>query len=253
MTEYKAPFQPSLDYLDVRQDASLDDFTGAGFLPVITAIKALFEGKLGELFIIGDEGVGKTHLALAILNHYSQQDPSAVCLSLSEVIKNGDDTMVLMGLETFELIILDDVQAVCGHADWEEALFHLINRIREDQKSVIFIANSPSMELPILLPDLRTRLSIPPAMRLPTGEDITDRTCVIHAILRRKNWRLPDDILHHLIDKGPQNAKDIVSVLDSISPLLTHLSRVQVPKKITEDVKALINEQTLSLEIMRYT
>lgn len=253
MTDYKAPVQPSLDNLDVRQDASLDDFSSAGFLPVITAIKALFDGKLGELFIIGDEGVGKTHLAVATVNHYSEENPNAVYLSLGEVIKNSNDTMMLTGLETFDLIVLDDVQAVCGRGEWEEALFHLINRIREEKKTLIFIADEPSIELPIVLPDLKTRLSIPPAMRLPTGEDIDDRTAIVHAILRRKNWRLPDDILSHLIDKGPQNAKDIVSVLDSISPLLTHLSRVQVPKKIIEEVKAIIHEQTLSLEIMRYT
>lgn len=249
---YKAPFQPSLDNLDVRQDASLDDFFGAGYSPIINAIDALCQDKLGELFIIGDLGVGKTHLAIAILNHYTQQNPNAVCLSLSEVINNGDDVMILMGLEAFDLIILDDIQTVCGHTSWEESLFHLINRAREQQKHLIFIADNPSIELPITLPDLKTRLSIPPALRLPMGDDIDDRTAIIHAILRRKNWRLPEDILQHLIQKGPQNAKDIVSVLDSISPLLTHLSRVQVPKKIIEEAKQLINEQTLSLEIMRY-
>lgn len=251
---YTAPYQPSLDYLDVRQDASLDDFMGGGYAPLITAIEAFFEGKFTELFFIGDKGVGKTHLALAILNHYTEHhNQNAICLSFAEVIKNADDTAVLTNLETFELIILDDVQTICGNGEWEEALFHLINRLRQRQKSTIFIADTAPIDLSIRLPDLRTRLSIPPAMRLPTGDDISDRTAIIHAILRRKNWRLPDEILYHLINQGPQNAKDIVSVLDSISPLLTHLSRVQVPKKIIEDAKSLIDEQTLSLEIMRYT
>lgn len=250
---YKAPFQPSLDNMDVRQDASLDDFTSTGYAPILTAIEALCQGKISELFIIGDEGVGKTHLAIAILNHYSKKNPNVVCLSLSEVINSGDDVMVLAGLETFDLIILDDVQSVCGHDEWEEGLFHLINRIREQQKNLIFIADNPSIDLAIHLPDLKTRLSTPPAMRLPTGDDIEDKIAIIHAILRRKNWRLPDEILSHLIHQGPQNAKDIVSVLDGVSPLLTHLSRVQVPKKIIEEAKQLIDHETLSLEITRYT
>ena len=250
---YTVPFQPSLDYLDVRQDASLDDFSGGGYAPIMTAINALFDGKFTELFITGDEGVGKTHLALAILNHYVRyHDPNAICLSFAEVIKNTNDTAVLTGLETFDLVILDDVQVVCGDGEWEEALFHLINRLRQRQKSTVFIADTSPIDLPIMLPDLRTRLSMPPAMRLPTGEDISDRIAIINAILRRKNWRLPDEVLLYLINNGPQNAKDIVSVLDDISPRLTHLSRVHVPKKVIEEIKNLINEQTLSLEIMRY-
>ena len=197
--------------------------------------------------------VCKTHLAIATLNHYSVQNPNVVCLSLSEVINSGDDIMILMGLETFDLIILDDIQAVCGHDEWEEGLFHLINRIREQQKNLIFIADNPSIDLNIRLPDLKTRLSTSPAMRLPTGDDIDDRTAIIRAILRRKNWRLPDEILNHLIHEGPQNAKDIVHVLDRVSPLLTHLSRVQVPKKIIEEAKQIISHETLSLEITHYT
>lgn len=246
---HKVPFQPSFENLDVQQDASLDDFKGKGYAPILTAIDALCQNTLSELFIIGESGVGKTHLALAILNHYGEKNPNVVCLSLSEVINNGDDVMVLMGLETFDLIILDDVHLACGHDEWEEGLFHLINRTREHQKHLIFFADRPSMELPIRLPDLRTRLSVPPALRLPAGEDIEDRIEMIFAILHRRNWRLPSEILSHLIYEGPQTAKDLVTVLENVSPLLTHLSRVQVPKKIIEEAKQRISQETLSLQI----
>lgn len=246
------PFQPSLDNLDVRQDASLDDFSSLGYTPIITAINALFQGQLQELYIIGDKGVGKTHLAMAITDKYTAQGKTVICVSLIDMINSDDGSSALMGLESFDLIILDDVGAVGASAEWQEALFHLINRIRKDHKQMIFLADNSARELGISLLDLLTRLSLAPAMRLPSGDELSDRQAVLQSILRRKNWRLPDEIFEYLLYHGPYKASDIMAVLSQITPLLKHLSRVQVPKKTMQEIKHIINEQTLLLEIGEY-
>lgn len=246
------PFQPSLDNLDVRQDASLDDFSSFGYKPIITAVNALYQGQLQELYIIGDKGVGKTHLAMAITDKYTTYGKTVICVSLIDMINSDDGSSALMGLESFDLIILDDIQAVSQSDEWQEALFHLINRIRKDQKQLIFIADNPAKELGVGLLDLLTRLSLAPAMRMPDGEAVSDRQAILHSILRRKNWRLPDEIFEYLLYYGPWKAGDIVTVLNQIAPLLTHLSRVQVSKKTTQEIKQIIDEQTLFLEIDKY-
>ena len=39
----------------------------------------------------------------------------------------------LLGFEMFDLIIVDDLQMVRHSYEWQEGLFHLINRLREHQ------------------------------------------------------------------------------------------------------------------------
>ena len=74
--------QPSLN-LDLKQDASLSDFRGDGFLPVLNAIRELGLGNLRELFIIGAYGYGKTHLLNAIAWEAQRLRPDAKVVYLT--------------------------------------------------------------------------------------------------------------------------------------------------------------------------
>jgi len=56
------------------------------------------------------------------------------------------------------LIALDNLQAVVGNEQWEEALFHLFNRMRDAGGRIIFAADKPLSELDVKLPDLLSRL-----------------------------------------------------------------------------------------------
>lgn len=244
--------QPSLN-LDLKQDASLSDFRGDGFLPVLNAIRELGLGNLRELFIIGAYGYGKTHLAAAIYRNYTRTyKKSAISLSLGDMIDNDGDASALVGLEMFDLIIIDDLHLIHRSREWQEGLFHLINRVREQNKQIVFLANNPAHELEIGLLDLVTRLSLAPTFRLPTNEDIDDRKALLNSILKRKNWRLPEPIFEFMLDSGPRNAGDMIQVLDQISPLLTHLSRVQVPKKTIDEAKSIIEREAFLLEISEH-
>lgn len=250
--QHKKPYQPSLN-VDIRQEATLEDFVGECYQPLLNAVYQLCHAQMTELFIVGKKGFGKTHLAMAVYDEYSKQGLDAIYISFTELVLGDYDDNALSELEYFDLVILDDVGAVSQSEYWQEALFHLINRIRKQQKQMLFLADNPAGELNIDLLDLVTRLSLAPTMYLPVIEDLIDRSALVCHMLLRRNWRLPDEILAYLITEGPQNAGDIATVLENISPLLTHLSRVQVPKKIIEEAKRVIERETLLLELSDYT
>lgn len=245
-------FQSALD-LDVQEESQLSDFRSMGYQAVVIAAQKLCQGELSEIFIYGKKGSGKSHLALAIYNEYTTTGKTAISLSLDKMIESeGDDALALQGLQLFDLVILDDVNAVARSHEWQEGLFHLINEVRREQKQLVFLANNPARELDIPLLDLLTRLSLAPAFKLPDGDNPADREAMLKSILRRKNWRLPPVIFDHLVSDGPYNATDMMSVLDSISPLFTGLTRASVSKKTLEDAKKIINKQTLLLELGGY-
>lgn len=236
--------------LDIRPEASLDDFRSESFRPILDAIDKLVHGSLRELFLVGALGFGKTHLANAIYDHFtSMTGKSAISLNLSELIEEDPHATALVGLEMFDLIIVDDLQLVRLSYEWQEGLFHLINRIREHQKQILYFADDTARELQIGLLDLHTRLSLAPMLTLPDHDDIEDRRILLDTILKKKNWKLPTEIFDYLLHEGPRNAGDINTVLDQIRPLLTRLSRVQIPKKTITEAKNLILHQTFLLEI----
>lgn len=245
-------FQSTLD-LKVQAETKLTDFHSIGYQGVIIAIENLCQGELSEMFIYGKKGVGKSHLALAIYNQYTQMGKSAIILSLDAMKqKEGHDSSVLQGLHFFDLIILDDVDAVANSREWQEGLFHLINEIRRHQKQLIFLANNPARELGIDLLDLLTRLSLAPSFKLPDGDNPADRREILSSILRRKSWRLPPEIFEYLVDEGAYHASGMMRVLDSISPLLPRLGRTPVSKKTLDDTKKIIDKETLLLELDDY-
>ncbi|MPW64552.1 chromosomal replication initiator DnaA [Moraxella catarrhalis] len=241
--------QDSLN-LDIRPEASLEDFQSSSYRLILDAIDKLVQGSLRELFIVGDSGFGKTHLASAIYGHYtSMTSKMVISLNLTELIEQDPHATALVGLEMFDLIIVDDLQMVRHSYEWQEGLFHLINRLREHQKQILYLADDPARELQIGLLDLHTRLSLAPMLTLPDNDDINDRRILLEIILKKKNWKLPEEIFDYLLEEGPRNAGDINTVLDHIRPLLTRLSRVQIPKKTITEAKQIILHETFVLEI----
>ena len=66
---------------------------------------------------------------------------------------------MLTGLEQLGLVCLDDLDSIAGNEEWEQAIFHLYNRLHDLQKPLLMTAcNSPKGSL-IKLADLKSRLA----------------------------------------------------------------------------------------------
>ena len=126
--------------LDIKHDASLSDFSGPGWMSIIDAVRQLHVGLIGQLYLFGDPATGKSHLLSAICESFIEMDKSAICLSLNELIHT--DVNVLSSLENFSLIAIDDLEVLEQSSQWQEALFHLINRSREGQRQLIFASTN---------------------------------------------------------------------------------------------------------------
>jgi DnaA family protein len=66
---------------------------------------------------------------------------------------------MLEGLEEMDLVVFDDIQYLAGNSDWELALFAFYNSHRQNGHKLLFAADCPPKFLPIVLPDLKTRMS----------------------------------------------------------------------------------------------
>ena len=107
-------------------------------------------------FVWGGHGTGKTHL-LCALNHYCKDiKRKSIYFSLNE--PNIAPT-IFENLEDFEVVFIDDVDFVVEKPQWQEALFHLYNRMQENQGVLITSALASPKGLGLSLKDLESRLT----------------------------------------------------------------------------------------------
>jgi len=109
------------------------------------------------IFLWAKAGQGKSHLLQACCREAQMQNCSSFYFSFhpSEL----PDPAMLAGLDEIDIICFDNIEHIAGQQNWEQAFFHFYNQHREQGHKLILSADCPPGEIPIQLPDLKTRLN----------------------------------------------------------------------------------------------
>lgn len=170
----------------------------------------------GERFVYvwGTAGSGKSHLLQACCQHILDQNKSSLYLPL-DTLKTWDPA-IIHDLDEHPLLCIDELDAVTGHTAWEEALFHLYNRIRDAGTSTMIIASSrPPQHTPIALPDLRSRLTSGLIMQIHELKD-TDKIKTLRAQARKRGFELPEPVAQYLVNRSARNMHDLHTLLERL-------------------------------------
>lgn len=237
--------QLSLD-LEIKQDASLGDFVGPGWIAIIDGIRQLHIGLFSQLYLYGEADTGKTHLLSAICESFREIDKSVIYLSLKDLL--ATDPMILSSLETMQVIAIDDIDSIEGSLAWQEAIFHLINLSYEYGNTLIFASHKPVSQLDFELKDLVSRLAKSPTFQLPIGHDRLDRQYILYSVLQRRNWHFDSRIIEHLLDKGPSRVGAMLDIIGQLQPVFSNIGK-QITKAKINEATDLIDKQTLLYEV----
>lgn len=227
------PFQIPLS-VSLRDDARFENFYAQGNELVCATLKAAAQGT-GEqfTFIWGNEGVGCTHLLQAICHEAEPLGRSAAYLPLDELKHMGSG--ILEGMEFLDLVCLDAVQSVAGDRDWEVALFHFFNRIREQGNTLVIASISAPRYLGISLPDLASRLSWGMVFQVqPLSDDTKLKAIQMRASAR--GLEFSDEVARFLLHHASRNMNDLTSLLDTLDQAsLSAKRKVTIPfiKEVT--------------------
>jgi DnaA family protein len=161
------------------------------------------------LYLFGPSGTGKTHLLQAACRAASVKGMQAVYVPLAHP---GLDASALDDLERAAMVALDDVQAIAGNALWERALFNLYNRLREAGHRLLVSGDAPSAELPLDLPDLRSRLGWGPAYRLRPLDE-ADCGQLLRDSATRRGLALSSDALDYILRRCPREPRHLLALL----------------------------------------
>lgn len=212
--------------IQLNDEARLHDFCWTNNTLIKSQFEMMFRQQ-GErlLYLWGNTGSGKSHLLQAFCQEISSPY-SAVYLPLSLLKEWGPES--IEGVEMQDLICIDDIDAIAGNSHWEEALFHLYNRIKDNEHSQLIISGKlPPAAMPIKLPDLRSRLGWGLVMQVNELED-EDKITTLQHHAQKRGFDFPTSVGQFLLNRCSRNMHDL-------NQLLNHLDRASLAaqRKIT--------------------
>jgi DnaA family protein len=164
-TQLIFPFQ-------INQKASFENFfCSPDNAELITRLNDLVVNKnADELIINGAAGSGKSFLMQAICNELSSSGKQFAFIPMSKAINMGVE--IFQNLASLDAVCIDDLQLILSKAEWEIALFNLINECQQFGCSMILsLGGNQSLEEIAQLPDLLSRIKRMEFMKLQAVQD----------------------------------------------------------------------------------
>ena len=170
-------------------------------------------GAAAGLYLHGAHATGKTHLLLATCAEAEAAAARAVYFTLQGL--RGHVRAAVEGLERAELVAVDDVDAVAGSRDDEVALFDLHNRLHDAGRGVLYAADAAPDALPLVLPDLRSRLAQCARWALPVLDD-AGRAELLRQRAAARGLDLDDAALEWLLRRCSRDLGSLTAIFERL-------------------------------------
>lgn len=220
--------------VSIRDDARFANYYAGPNAQVVHSIQDQWRTDVhgenaGEQFIFlwGSEGVGCSHLLQAACHYAEGLGHSSVYLPLDELV--AFEPSVFEGLESLQLVALDHLQAIAGNPIWEEALFHLFNRLRESGTRLLVAADASPAHLNLELPDLISRLTWGISYQVSPLEDI-DKAQALLLRAKQRGLNMPNEVANFILSRGSRKMVDICQELEELDKAsLSTQRRLTIP------------------------
>ncbi len=197
--------------LRLADHAVFDSFHAAGNEVLVATLTDIAAGQGGHgCWLWGAPATGKTHLLQAICDRAGDD---SVYVPLSMLSDAGP--AILEGLAARPVVCIDDIDAVTGEADWEEALFHLCNQVTDAGGQLVVTARTTPRESAFELEDLRSRLSRLPNFHLRPLDD-EQRVAALQLRARHRGFEVPGETARYLLKRSKRDMASLFGVLDKL-------------------------------------
>lgn len=186
---------------------------------VCVRLQTLAGADAGQVYLWGPGGSGKSHLLQATCQLAGQSGLRAAYIPLQQFMHGQQGPELLDGLDSFDLIAVDDLQVIAG-SEWEQAMFGFYNRARDAGRTLLFAADSSPRGLPLNLPDLASRLGWGEVFHLQSLGDDDKREALVRRAAAR-GLELPDDVANYLLRRTVRDMAGLMAWLD-------HLDKAQL-------------------------
>lgn len=214
-TDSSLPSQQLALGLSLPDNALLETYYPGGNTQVLNHIKQAARGRGDRfLYIWGPLGSGCSHLLQGACHFANERGRSAMYLPLAQIHNRGP--ALLHSLERLDLVCLDDIQIIAANELWEEALFHLYNRIRESARTYCIIASQQTPKHSgIRLADLQSRLAWGVTYQVYPLED-EDKLKALNLRAKMRGLDLPSEVGHYILRRATRNMGELYQLLEKL-------------------------------------
>lgn len=180
--------------------------------------------------IWGARGSGLSHLLEAVCRERQALQPKDTVhyFDLSSLI-DVDPFSIFTGVEHANLVCLDGLEAVCGDPNWERAVFHLFNNLKDNAKRLVVASHVQPSQLPFILPDLRSRVLGSLMFFVETLSDDKKQDVIIDRA-RAKGLDMPKDVASFILLRSPRQTAILFEMLDRLDKAsLEHQRKLTIP------------------------
>ena len=212
------------------------------------------------LFLHGDSGVGKTHLAHAIGNLAKTKHPEKKVLYVSANLFqqqyttascNNDRNNFLNFYQQIDVLIIDDIHEFASKTGTQDAVFHIFNYLHQAGKQLVLTSDRS----PMLLQGFENRLlsrfrwGLAAEIEKPSHEL---RKSILATKIINDGLQIPENVVNYIAENVKEN-RDLEGVLISILAHSTLTSK-EIDMDLAENVVAKIvniTPKTISIESIR--
>ncbi len=200
--------------LSLKQSATLDNFIQGDNAQAAAEVRNCTQARHGcYLYLWGANGTGKSHLVTAAAKAADNNSLAVAYIPLSRAPELSPE--MFNNIEHMDLICLDDIHSIAGDPDWEEALFHLFNRTREQAANLIITANCGPSALQLDLPDLVSRLASGVSYRLSALDDST-KTQLLVDLAKKRGMELSADTANYILNNYSRDTAALLAFLERL-------------------------------------
>ncbi|MCD8292832.1 MAG: chromosomal replication initiator protein DnaA [Prevotellaceae bacterium] len=176
------------------------------------------------LFLYGESGVGKTHLANAIGNRIKERFPEKRVLYVSAhlfqvqyttSVRDNKTNDFLYFYQSIDVLIVDDIQELAGVTKTQNTFFHIFNHLHQNGKQLILTAD----RAPVLLQGMDDRM----ITRFKWGmmaelerPNLELRKRILCDKMRRNGLQFPADVIDYIAEEVDSNVRDLEGIVNSI-------------------------------------
>ncbi|MCC5879760.1 MAG: DnaA regulatory inactivator Hda [Idiomarina sp.] len=213
-------------------DALFKTFEVGANQELISALTDLTRHNAGQgssVYFWGGSGRGKTHLLNAVCAAAGHIDMQVMYIPLRD-FTDPIHISLLQGLDGYDLVCLDDIDAVSASPQWCLALFALYNRLADAGQSRLMISASRSTSaLDCALPDLRSRLQAGMSFNIKRLDD-EGRRSALQTHAAQRGLQLEDEVAQFMVQRLSRDMHRLMAVLDQLDKAsMAQQRRLTVP------------------------
>ncbi len=195
------------------------------------------------LVLYGPSGVGKTHLALAVINHIRTNYPDKKLLyerteqftnDVIVGIQEGRMAEVRDRFRNVDVLVLDDIHFIAGKDSVQEEFFNTFNALHQSNKQIIVTCDRPISEIKTLEDRIKSRLSsgLMCDMQQP---DYETRVGIIRRSAKMLELELNDDVVYFIAEQIKRNVRQIEGVIKKLHAMAS-FDKAEITRSLVVNV-----------------